>query len=262
MQAHRRSDWREAQGIGYKVEEIERAYEEPYPEGDYGSTPRRNAVLVERGPCPMETVPYGVSRKAWPVTAQRSFASAREDASGLEGLIAAASRPSRQSPGPCRRATQIEALKRTKLNADGKHWIGQPITAPRRWSVRGISAESGHVPARPQNPSEQLKLTMDVIDTFLVTFSPISDSGLVLLAGRIVATSRPRSSPIDITRSQGLFWALSQNTGRDRRAPEGRCLCRLLRVRNRATFPILANIVFDSFADLALDAAAGLHDGG
>ena len=37
---------REAEGIGYRVEEIEREYEEVYPE-DYGSEPPRQAVLVE-----------------------------------------------------------------------------------------------------------------------------------------------------------------------------------------------------------------------
>ena len=37
---------REAEGIGYRVEEIEREYEEVYPE-DYGAEPPRQAVLVE-----------------------------------------------------------------------------------------------------------------------------------------------------------------------------------------------------------------------
>lgn len=38
---------REAEGIGYKVEEIEREYEDIYPE-TYGETPPENEVLVEQ----------------------------------------------------------------------------------------------------------------------------------------------------------------------------------------------------------------------
>ena len=75
---------RDAEGIGYRVEEIERAYEEAYPE-DYGDTPPENAVLVEEA-----HARWKQSRTAWreslAVTAQ-VVASAREDASSLDRLI-------------------------------------------------------------------------------------------------------------------------------------------------------------------------------
>ena len=76
---------RDAEGIGYRVEEIERAYEEAYPE-DYGDTPPENAVLVEEA-----HARWKQSRTAWreslAVTAQ-VVASAREDTSSLDRLIA------------------------------------------------------------------------------------------------------------------------------------------------------------------------------
>tara|TARA_R110002020_G_scaffold309301_2_gene525336 strand:- start:166423 stop:167121 length:699 start_codon:yes stop_codon:yes gene_type:complete len=76
---------RNAEGIGYRVEEIERAYEEAYPE-DYGNTPPENAVLVEEA-----HARWKQSRTAWreslAVTAQ-VVASARDDASSLDRLIA------------------------------------------------------------------------------------------------------------------------------------------------------------------------------
>ena len=50
---------RDAEGIGYRVEEIERAYEEAYPE-DYGDTPPENAVLVEEA-----HARWKQSRTAW-----------------------------------------------------------------------------------------------------------------------------------------------------------------------------------------------------
>tara|TARA_R110001599_G_scaffold289769_1_gene492750 strand:+ start:230 stop:928 length:699 start_codon:yes stop_codon:yes gene_type:complete len=75
---------RDAEGIGYRVEEIERAYEEAYPE-DYGDTPPENAVLVEEA-----HARWKQSRTAWreslAVTAQ-VVASAREDSSSLSQLI-------------------------------------------------------------------------------------------------------------------------------------------------------------------------------
>ena len=76
---------RNAEGIGYRVEEIERAYEEAYPE-DYGDTPPENAILVEEA-----HARWKQSRTAWreslAVTAQ-VVASARDDASSLDRLIA------------------------------------------------------------------------------------------------------------------------------------------------------------------------------
>jgi P-type conjugative transfer protein TrbJ len=75
---------RDAEGIGYRVEEIDRAYEEAYPE-DYGDTPPENAILVEEA-----HARWKQSRTAWreslAVTAQ-VIASAREDSSSLGRLI-------------------------------------------------------------------------------------------------------------------------------------------------------------------------------
>ena len=69
---------RDAEGIGYKVEEIERAYEEAYPE-DYGDTPPRSAVLVEEAHARWKQSRTAY-RESLTVTAQ-VIASARETAS-------------------------------------------------------------------------------------------------------------------------------------------------------------------------------------
>ena len=75
---------RDAEGIGYRVEEIDRAYEAAYPE-DYGDTPPENAILVEEA-----HARWKQSRTAWreslAVTAQ-VIALAREDSSSLGRLI-------------------------------------------------------------------------------------------------------------------------------------------------------------------------------
>ena len=102
---------RDAEGIGYKVEEIERAYEEAYPE-DYGDTPPRSAVLVEEA-----HARWKQSRTAWreslTVTAQ-VIASAREDASSLDRLIAG-SQSSVGNLQVLQASNQIEALQTGQL---------------------------------------------------------------------------------------------------------------------------------------------------
>jgi len=76
---------REAEGIGYRVEEIEREYEEVYPE-DYGAEPPRQAVLVEeaRARWRQSRTAY---RESLEVTAS-VVSSAREDSESLDRLIA------------------------------------------------------------------------------------------------------------------------------------------------------------------------------
>jgi P-type conjugative transfer protein TrbJ len=102
---------RDAEGIGYRVEEIERAYEEAYPE-DYGDTPPENAVLVEEA-----HARWKQSRTAWreslTVTAQ-VVASAREDASSLDRLIAG-SQSSVGNLQVLQAGNQIEALQTEQL---------------------------------------------------------------------------------------------------------------------------------------------------
>ena len=75
---------REAEGIGYGVEEIEHDYEEIYPE-DYGAEPPRQAVLVEDA-----RIRWRQSRTAYreslAVTAE-IVSSARADSESLNRLI-------------------------------------------------------------------------------------------------------------------------------------------------------------------------------
>ena len=75
---------REAEGIGYKVEEIERDYEEIYPE-TYGDTPPENEVLVEqaRTRWKQSSTAY---RDSLQVTAQ-VVSTARADSESLDRLI-------------------------------------------------------------------------------------------------------------------------------------------------------------------------------
>ncbi|MEO0449257.1 MAG: P-type conjugative transfer protein TrbJ [Pseudomonadota bacterium] len=75
---------REAEGIGYKVEEIEREYEEIYPE-TYGETPPENEVLVEqaRARWKQSRTAY---RESLLVTAE-VVSSAREDSESLDRLV-------------------------------------------------------------------------------------------------------------------------------------------------------------------------------
>jgi len=102
---------RDAEGIGYKVEEIEGAYEEAYPE-TYGDKPPENAVLVgeARARWKQSRTAY---RESLAVTAQ-VVASAREDASSLDRLIA----DSQSSVGNLQvlqAGNQIEALQTGQL---------------------------------------------------------------------------------------------------------------------------------------------------
>ena len=53
---------RGAEGIGYKVEEIEREYEIIYPE-DYGSAPPRQKETGRASACALETVAHGLPGK-------------------------------------------------------------------------------------------------------------------------------------------------------------------------------------------------------
>jgi len=95
---------------------------------------------------------------------------------------------------------------------------------------------------------------MDVIDTFLATFITYIDSGFGLLAGDVAYLSTTLIA-IDITLA-GLFWALSQNTD-----VIAGLLKKVLYVGFFAfvigNFSILANIVFDSFAELGVTAGGG-----
>ncbi len=102
---------REAEGIGYRVEEIERDYEEIYPE-DYGTEPPRQAVLVEEA-----RVRWRQSRTAYreslEVTAS-VVSSAREGSDNLDRLIA----DSQSAVGNLQVAqagNQIEALQTEQL---------------------------------------------------------------------------------------------------------------------------------------------------
>ncbi|WP_439621243.1 P-type conjugative transfer protein TrbJ [Hyphomonas sp.] len=76
---------RDAEGIGYRVDEIERAYEAAYPE-DYGDTPPGHGVLVDeaRARWQQSRIAY---RESLAVTAQ-VVSSAREDSDSLGRLIA------------------------------------------------------------------------------------------------------------------------------------------------------------------------------
>lgn len=95
---------------------------------------------------------------------------------------------------------------------------------------------------------------MNVIDTFLATFIAYIDSGFGLLAGDVAYLSTTLIA-IDITLA-GLFWALSQNTN-----VIAGLLKKVLYVGFFAfiigNFSLLANIVFDSFAELGVTAGGG-----
>ena len=95
---------------------------------------------------------------------------------------------------------------------------------------------------------------MGVIDTFLATFIAYIDSGFGLLAGDVAYLTTTLIA-IDITLA-GLFWALSHNTD----VITG-LLKKVLYVGFFAfiigNFALLANIVFDSFAELGVTAGGG-----
>jgi P-type conjugative transfer protein TrbJ len=102
---------RDAEGIGYKVEEIERAYEEAYPE-DYGDTPPENAVLVEQAHSRWKQSRTAY-RESLAVTAQ-VVASARDDSSSLDRLIAG-SQSAVGNLQVLQAGNQIEALQTEQL---------------------------------------------------------------------------------------------------------------------------------------------------
>ena len=95
---------------------------------------------------------------------------------------------------------------------------------------------------------------MNVIDTFLATFIAYIDSGFGLLAGDVAYLTTTLIA-IDITLA-GLFWALSHNTD-----VIAGLLKKVLYVGFFAfiigNFALLANIVFDSFAELGVTAGGG-----
>lgn len=75
---------REAEGIGYRVEEIERGYEEAYPE-DYGAEPPGSAELLEDA-----RARWRQSRAAWReslTVAAEVVSRAPDDAAGLDRLV-------------------------------------------------------------------------------------------------------------------------------------------------------------------------------
>ena len=100
---------------------------------------------------------------------------------------------------------------------------------------------------------------MDVIDTFLATFIAYIDSGFGLLAGDVAYLSTTLIA-IDITLA-GLFWALAQNTD-----VIAGLLKKVLYVGVFAfiigNFSVLANIIFDSFAELGVTASGGTMTAG
>jgi len=95
---------------------------------------------------------------------------------------------------------------------------------------------------------------MGVIDTFLATFIAYINSGFGLLAGDVAYLTTTLIA-IDITLA-GLFWALSHNTD-----VIAGLLKKVLYVGFFAfvigNFALLANIVFDSFAELGVTAGGG-----
>jgi P-type conjugative transfer protein TrbJ len=102
---------REAEGIGYKVEEIERDYEEIYPE-TYGDIPPENEVLVEQA-----RTRWKQSRTAYreslQVTAQ-VVATARADSESLDRLIGS-SQSAVGNLQAVQAGNQIEALQTQQL---------------------------------------------------------------------------------------------------------------------------------------------------
>ena len=102
---------REAEGIGYRVADIERAYEEIYPE-DYGAEAPRQAVLVEeaRARWRQSRTAY---RESLIVTAQ-IVSTARADSDNLGRLIAG-SQSALGNLQALQAGNQIEALQTEQL---------------------------------------------------------------------------------------------------------------------------------------------------
>ncbi|WOR16031.1 P-type conjugative transfer protein TrbJ [Hyphomonas sp. FCG-A18] len=102
---------REAEGIGYKVEEIEREYEDIYPEF-YGETPPENEVLVEQA-----RTRWKQSRTAYRESLQVTAAvvsSARADSEALDRLIGS-SQSAVGNLQAVQAGNQIEALQTQQL---------------------------------------------------------------------------------------------------------------------------------------------------
>ncbi|WOR14367.1 P-type conjugative transfer protein TrbJ [Hyphomonas sp. FCG-A18] len=102
---------REAEGIGYKVEEIERDYEEIYPES-YGENPPENEVLVEQA-----RTRWKQSRTAYRESLQVTAAvvsSARADSEALDRLIGS-SQSAVGNLQAVQAGNQIEALQTQQL---------------------------------------------------------------------------------------------------------------------------------------------------
>jgi len=102
---------REAEGIGYKVEEIEREYEEIYPES-YGETPPENEVLVEQA-----RTRWKQSRTAYRESLQVTaevVSTARADSEALDRLIGS-SQSAVGNLQAVQAGNQIEALQTQQL---------------------------------------------------------------------------------------------------------------------------------------------------
>ena len=102
---------RDAEGIGYKVEEIEREYEEVYPE-DYGEPPPRSQILIEdaRRRWRQSRSAY---RESLMVTAQ-VVETARADSESLDSLIGE-SQSAAGNLQVLQAGNQIEALQTEQL---------------------------------------------------------------------------------------------------------------------------------------------------
>lgn len=123
---------RQAEGIGYKVEEIERDYEEAYPE-DYGDTPPTNDVLVEqaRNRWKQSRTAY---RESLQVTAQ-VVSTARADSEALDGLIGS-SQSAVGNLQVLQAGNQIEALQTQQLmqmeSMMGAHYRAEALERARQ----------------------------------------------------------------------------------------------------------------------------------
>jgi P-type conjugative transfer protein TrbJ len=102
---------RDAEGIGYKVEEIEREYEEIYPE-TYGKTPPESEVLVEQA-----RTRWKQSRTAYRESLQVTaevVSTARADSESLDRLIGS-SQSAVGNLQAVQAGNQIEALQTEQL---------------------------------------------------------------------------------------------------------------------------------------------------
>ena len=102
---------RDAEGIGYKVEEVEREYEEIYPE-TYGETPPESEVLVEQARTRWEQSRTAY-RESLQVTAE-VVSTARADSESLDRLIGS-SQSAVGNLQAVQAGNQIEALQTEQL---------------------------------------------------------------------------------------------------------------------------------------------------